>query len=446
MNCVTSINAAAGIPQLNPDGWLSSARMTAAYLRDPLGVMRDAEARHGPVFAMNMFGMKAVVLLGTEANREVLLNPAGAFSSELGWSPLIGGSFPQGLISLDGERHREDRRIIGAAFKPDPMQRYLDVMDDGIHAALGCWPEELDVYPAYKRLTLDLAARALLGLPLGRQSDEVNRAFAAMLGASTAIVRRPIPGGALWRGIRARKRLSRILRSHIAERRARPGIDIFSTICNLRDEQGRFLPDESIVNHMNLLLMAAHDTTSSVLTSLTLMLGPHIEWQDRVRDEMASFLARHRGRFDYEALRELTVTDMVLNETLRLYPPVPSLPRGLTRDIAFAGHVIPAGTSVGIHILHTHYSPEHFPAPRRFDPYRFMPEAVKARDRFAWLPFGGGAHMCLGLHFASVQVKLILGELLLRRRITLRSDDPVEMQWLPIARPRRGLPVRLTKI
>ena len=433
------------IPLVNGTGWVASIAMTRAYLRDPLAVMREVHQRHGPVAQINLFGMPAIVLLGPEANEHVLLNREGSFSSELGWHPVIGRTFPSGLISIDGDQHRDDRRLIGAAFKPDPMRHYMERMSADIARDLSDWPERLLFYPAIKRLTLQLAATVLLGLPLGPQAEDVGRAFTEMLGASTAIVRRPVPGGALWRGIRARDRLSRFLLSQIPLRRDRPGPDIFSTICNVAGEDGRPLSGESIVNHINLLLMAAHDTTTSALTSLAYQLGRHGVWQDRLREELTVWTRQGADRPDYESLRTLTLTDMVLSETLRCMPPVPSLPRGLTRDVEFGGYRLPRGASVGIHILHTHHMENVWPQPERFDPLRFTPAMVRERHRYAWLPFGGGTHMCLGLHFASMQVKLFLAELLLHRRIVLPDGYAPHMQWLPISKPRDDLPIRLER-
>ncbi len=433
------------IPKANADGWIASLAMTRAYLRDPLGVMQDIYERLGPVAQMNLFGMRAIVLLGTEANEMVLLNRTGAFSSELGWVPVIGNTFPSGLISLDGVQHREDRRIIGAAFKPEPMQHYLATMTSRFGAQITAWPERFDFHPAIKRLTLESAAQDLLGLPLGSKAEDVSQAFISMLGAAAAIIRRPVPGGALWRGIRARERLTRILLAEIPRRRANPGPDIFSAVCLAVDDEGRRMSDEAIVNHMNLLLMAAHDTTTSALTSIVYLLGRHTEWQSRVRDELCEWRKGGSEVPDYASLRALSVTDMVLNETLRLFPPVPSLPRGLATDIEFAGFHIPAGSAVGIHILHTHYMPELWPEPARFDPLRFSADEARHRQKYAWLPFGGGAHMCLGLHFASMQVKSFLSELLRDWEIILDDGYAPDMQWLPISKPRNGLPLRLRK-
>ena len=431
------------VPQVNGSGWLSSLRLTRAYLRDPLGVMQKVYVRHGSVAQLNLFGMPAVVLLGPDANELVLRNAQDQFSSELGWNPVIGRTFPRGLISLDGEQHRGDRRIIGAAFKPAVMRHHLETMARGIERDLADWPEHLLFYPMAKNLTLTLAAKTLLGLPIGTQARKVSRAFVAMLGASTALVRRPFPGNALWRGLRGREQLAARLQAQIAERRRNPGADIFSAMCNLVDEDGSTLPDQSIIDHTALLLMAAHDTTTSALTSIAYMLGRHPDWQEQVREELRQWRHSHGDRLTQDGLGQLPITEMVLNETLRMMPPVPSLPRGLRAPLDFDGCRIPAGAAVGIHILHTHYMEALWPEPDLFDPLRFSPDQIRQRHRYAWLPFGGCAHMCLGLHFATMQVKLFLFELLHQRRIVLADSYVPRMQWLPIAHPTDHLPLHI---
>lgn len=242
--------------------------------------------------------------------------------------------------------------------------------------------------------------------------------------------------------MRARDRLSKFLAAKIQQRRETPGPDIFSAVCNTTDDDGRTLEDETIVRHMNLLFMAAHDTTASALTSLVYLLGRHPGWQTQVREELVEWRAS-RHVIDQEGLQGLSTTEMVLNEALRLMPPVPSLPRGLTQDVNFAGYTLEKGATVGLHILHTHHMADLWPAPEQFDPKRFAPQKIGDRHRYAWLPFGGGSHMCLGLHFASMQVKIILAELLSRRSIVLGDGYEADMKWLPIAHPRDGLPVEL---
>ena len=140
------------------------------------------------------------------------------------------------------------------------------------------------------------------------------------------------------------------------------------------------------------------------------------------------------------------LTEYAFKEALRIMPPVPSLPRRALKAFDFGGYHIPAGTFVGVSVAFTHQMAELWPDPKRFDPLRFTPEASRGRHKYAWVPFGGGAHMCLGLHFATMQIRLLMAHLLSRYRIELPEGSGEDWQAWPIPRPRDGLPVRFAPI
>jgi cytochrome P450 len=141
----------------------------------------------------------------------------------------------------------------------------------------------------------------------------------------------------------------------------------------------------------------------------------------------------------------MTETDKVFREALRLVPPVPFIPRMATKGFRWKGFDIPAGTSISLNPGVTMLSPQLFRNPTKFDPDRFSAERAEDRShRFAWTPFGGGAHKCIGMHFATMQVKLFVATLLRQRRIILPNGTP-EWQRMPIPRPKGGLPIILRR-
>ena len=188
---------------------------------------------------------------------------------------------------------------------------------------------------------------------------------------------------------------------------------------------------------------ATHDPTATSMTVITAYLGQHPQWQKRLVAEVEN-LGNHP--LDEEALAQMTETDKVFREALRLVPPVPFIPRMATRDFHWKGYDIPAGTSLALNPGVTMLSPELYSDPARFDPDRFSPERAEDRvHRFAWTPFGGGAHKCIGMHFANMQVKLFVATLLRQRRISLPVGAP-QWQRMPIPKPMGGLPVLLRKV
>jgi len=135
--------------------------------------------------------------------------------------------------------------------------------------------------------------------------------------------------------------------------------------------------------------------------------------------------------------------EMAFKESLRMIPPVPMIPRRAIKDFEFLGHRIPAGSGVGINTLYTHHMPEHWPEPEKFDPLRFTTQVSAGRHKYAWVPFGGGGHMCLGLHFAYMQAKAFFFQLLSTHRIVLPEGYECDFRMVPIPRPKDGLPITL---
>jgi len=288
-----------------------------------------------------------------------------------------------------------------------------------------------------------MGGAVFMGLPLGDDlARKINKAITNEIRASVTPVRRAIPFTPMWHGIRGRNFLRETFRSMIAERRAQGGEDFFTQMCLAKDEHGTGWTEDEILNQFNLLIMAAHDTTATSLTVMMAALGTHSDWQHRLIEEVA---ALGSGDLNENALSKMTETDKVFREALRLVPPVPFIPRKALRDFQWQGYTIPAGTSLALNPGVTMLSEELFSNPTTFDPDRFGPDRLEERiHRFAWTPFGGGAHKCLGMHFATMQVKLFIATLLRDYRTSLPNGAP-EWHRMPIPKPKGGLPLVLTR-
>ncbi|GAA0305368.1 cytochrome P450 [Sphingomonas oligophenolica] len=420
---------------------------TLKLLRDPVGFGHRMVKLYGPVYRNNAFGGPSVTLMGADANELVLFDRDKIFSSEQGWGPMLNLLFPRGLMLMDFDKHRADRKVMSVAFKPEPMRHYAEALNAGITRTVSGWANRpMRFYDAIKALTLDLAADSFLGMPLGPEADRVNQAFVDEVQATIAAIRLPLPGTPMRKGVKARAYLIDLFRREIPRRRVGDGHDFFSQFCRATDEAGQPLSDDAIADHMNFLMMAAHDTITSSATSLVMLLGRNPEWQDKLREEIAGLGLNDDAGLPYGQLDRLVLTEYAFKEALRLIPPVPSLPRRAVRDFEFGGFHIPAGTMVGVSPAFTHKMPEHWPDPHSFDPMRFTPEESKGRHKYAWVPFGGGAHMCIGLHFATMQIRILMVQLLSRYRIELDEGSGAEWQAWPIPRPKDGLPVRFVPL
>src|SRR5262245_8537585 len=273
------------------EGWPIIGK-TFQVLADPKGFVEASGAKYGPVFRTHMFGETNVVLLGPEANELVLFDQQKLFSSTHGWTKVLGLLFPRGLMLLDFDEHRLHRKALSVAFKSGPMKSYLADLDRGISARVAQWkakPGVMQLYPAMKQLTLDLAAASFLGADIGPEVEEINRAFADMVAASVSPVRRPLPGTQMSRGVQGRKRVVAYFREQIPRRRAKEGgEDLFSQLCHATHENGALLSEQDIIDHMSFLMMAAHDTLTSSLTSFVGELAAHPYWQQKLRDECSA--------------------------------------------------------------------------------------------------------------------------------------------------------------
>jgi cytochrome P450 len=447
-----SFDDVAHIPGEAPVSALNVVLKTVGFYKDPLGNVRERVAQYGRVYRNQNFGQGwQVALIGPEANELVFMNRDKTFSSEQGWNPVLEYVFPRGVMLMDFEEHRVHRKTLSVAFKPGPMQNYLGALQDGIARRVESWPLEFKFYPAIKQLTLDLAATSFLGIPWGPEADRINRAFVDMVLASIGIVRKPLPFTAMRRGVKARAFMCEYFGREIPKRRGASGDDIFTQICNAVHEdevtgKERPLTDQEIIDHMNFLMMAAHDTLTSSLTSTVYYLGKNPDWQEQVRTEVESVRSEFGDRIPYGELDRFEKTEWAFKEAMRLVPPVPALPRRALKAFTFGNYRIPAGTPVGINPMMTHRLPEYWPDPERYDPSRFSAENSRGRHKYAWVPFGGGAHMCLGLHFAYMQEKAFFFELLHRRRIVLPDAYEADFQLFPIPRPKDGLPVRFDRL
>lgn len=397
---------------------------------------------HGPVSWVSAFGIRSVSATGPEATQVVLANRDKAYSQQ-GWEYFIGPFFNRGLMLLDFEEHIQHRRIMQQAFTADRLAGYLNQVSDVVRQRLDDWrpTEGFPVHPALKQLTLDVATRVFMASSTGADSDRLNKAFVDTVRAGTALVRLPI--GRWGAGLRGRRMLEDYFRRSLPAKRASDSDDLFAALCHARTDEGETFTDTDVVNHMIFLMMAAHDTSTIATSALVYYLGKHPDWQDRVRAES---LALGDEPLTVPALDRLPTLDLVLKESMRLVAPVPWMVRKTVKDTELLGHHVPAGVVVTTLSWINHMLPEYWSDPFRFDPDRFGPDRREDKShRFAYMPFGGGVHKCIGMHFGTYEVKTLAHELVRRFEWSVPAD--YEVRWDPTALPlpKDGLPITLRR-
>lgn len=417
------------------------------YTRDPLGFFRHQWETYGPVSPFHGAFDRAVVLLGPDACEHALRNKDKAFVNEPAWGRIVGPFFHRGLMLLDLEEHHGHRRIMQEAFTRDRLTTYAERMHPAIADGMASWDtdDRFRVYPALKQLTLDIAADIFMGGAADTsraEMERVNRAFIACVQAAAGIVRADVPFTRWGRAYRGRRVLEQFLRHYLPAKRATRTDDIFSVLCHLETEAGERFSDDDVVNHMIFLMMAAHDTSTIATSTILQLLGQHPAWQQRCRAE-ALALGPEPTLAELEGLQSL---DRVMKEALRLRAPVPVLVRRTVKDTVVEGYRIPADTDVVVGVQFSHVMEEYWTDPLTFDPERFAPERREDRShRYAWEPFGGGVHKCIGLYFAGMEVKSILHRLLRHYRWSVDPGyvAPLDHHSLPF--PKDGLPISLVR-
>ncbi len=410
-------------------------------LPDPLPYVKHLHDRYGNVFFARFAGNRKVVfLLGPEATEMVLQDRAGLFSSAGGYADQSRYLGEQVLLFLDGAEHRALRQVLNPSFRTERLKSYLPAINRRIARAVRNWRQTppADLALGIRELTLAVAIDVVVGAKPEREIPALNRKFLRVLAAMVSL--NPL---VRFRGRRTRAWLDRQLREQIPSRREATAFDLFTMLCQC-SEAGGVQSDDEIVDNVIGLLVAAYETTASTISMMVCALAEHPSWQDRVRNEISRWTAPSGP--SWADLDHLPETDWVLKEVLRLYPPISFIPRRTTGAVRVEGHTIPAGTPVIVSPGFVHQMESIYPQPTMFDPRRFAPGRVEDRaHRCAWVPFGKGAHTCLGMQLARMETKAFFAHLLKAVRVDATGTPP-RMKYVPVLGPAGPLPVRFDPI
>jgi cytochrome P450 len=298
-------------------------------------------------------------------------------------------------------------------------------------AAIDEWVAQGEVAfkPAIRRLLATASARVFLGAEDPREGEMLDRALADIWTGTMTVVKNTWVSPSWRRALRAHTHLRTTLGARIPERRARGGDDLFSRLC--AETRGtQWLDDEGIVRLFITILLGAFDTTALGLTSMAYLLAAHPEWQERLREEA---LAAGTGRPSYDAVKGLEAIDAAWKESLRLMPVTGNLFRVPLRDVVVAGSRIPAGTFVMVISGPLGRDDRWWSDPTRFDPGRFAADrAEDKKHKGAYMPFGAGAHACIGTHLANLEARAFWHAMLTRCRFRLQPDYAAHHEFRPL--------------
>jgi cytochrome P450 len=449
LRLVGDLRAERRVPVPLPPGETSpSLDRTRRFARDPLTLLLDAYERYGPVFTLRIFHGPVVFMLGPQANHFITVSHADHFTWRDGHMgdlmPLLG----DGLLTIDGDFHKRSRRIMLPAFHRERIAAALGTMRTEIDAALAPWHDgaRLDLYAWTRHLALRVAMRALFGLdPDGRLARQTDAAtdFEHALGFWSRdyflqIMRGPFTPWARLR--RARSRLDALIYDEISRRRrsGERGEDVLSLLLDAQDDDGSKLSDQHVRDEVMTLLFAGHDTTTSTVAFMFYELSRNPNEEARLAAEIDD---RDLEAAELMAPDALLRLEMVLDETLRLWPAAWIGPRHAARTFEFHGVQVPAGVPVNYSSWVSHRLPDVWDDPHGFRPERFAPEAKARLPKGAYVPFGGGSRTCIGMRFGQLEVKAIATSILRRWRLEVDPRYDLRVRQMPTIGPRDGLPV-----
>ncbi len=421
---------------------------TFPFIINPYDVLHEQYSRYGPVSRISLTFQKFVLALGPEFIQQLTLDRDQSFSARMGYNAPLGDFFAGGLLVRDFAEHKFHRRIMQTAFKTDAMRTYVDLMHPIIDEQVSTWQhrEDFHFYPHIKTMLLDIGAKVFLGMDLGGvETRSLNQSFLQMNDAVLSVIRKDWPGLLYHRGMNARRELEDFFINLVPQRRGATGSDMATFLANEKTEEGEYFSEKVVGEHLIFLLLAAHDTTTSALTMSAYYLAHDQQWQERLRESVRGLNKEH---LEYDDLGS-RVTDLEhsFHEAMRLNPPVPSFMRRTVKDVEVGGFALPPHTMVQVSPLYTLRMEEWWSQPGVFDPDRFTREEHKQHS-FLWAPFGGGAHKCIGLHFADMLYKCVLSQILLRYRFRFAKEGQFEgkIQHFPFAKPMDNLPLVLEKL
>ena len=425
--------------------------------RDPLGFNMSMFERYGNVVRVHFLIWPTYMVFHPQDVKHVLQENHRNYSKDTYLIHFLRPLLGNGLFSNDGQSWLHQRRLMQPAFHRKQLATFGRMMTGATESMLERWQhasslnQSLDVAQEMMQLTLQIVGQALFSIDLSDETDTVGQAFTALMAPLMDYIFNPVPplGFPTPRNRRIQQHirtLDGVVQTIITEHRQRDADkdDLLSTLLAARDEEtGEQMNDRQLRDEIMTLLLAGHETTANALTWTWYLLSQHPEAESLLHAELEQVLG---GRIPtVEDLPRLTYTRMVLEETLRLYPPAVGFNRKAMADDEVGGYFIPAGTLIWLSPYTTHRHPEFWEKPDVFDPERFSQERSAGRPHFAHFPFGGGPRLCIGNHFAMMEAQLVLATIAQHYRLRLVPDHKVEPQALLTLRPRGGLPMMLVQ-
>jgi len=353
----------------------------------------------------------------------------------------------EGLITAEGAQHRLQRQVAQPAFHRQRVPEYARTMvDEGVRTR-DSWRdgEQRDIAIDMMHLTLNVVAKTLFATDLGDEvrelADAINRImrlynFLVMLPAAEWLVHMRPPGLAAF--VRARKRIDAVVYRMIeAHRREHVNSGSLLDLMLAASPDRSAASEQSLRDQVITIFLAGYETVANALSWTWYLLSQNPDCERCFHNEIDREL--HRRQPTFEDVPRLRYVEMVLAESMRLFPPAWAMGRYALNDFQLGEFFLPAKTTLLMSQFITHRDPRFFPDPLRFDPERFTPEAKARRTKFTYFPFGAGFRQCIGESFAWMEGVLLLATIAQEWKLKLLPGHPVEPEPLITLRPKYGM-------
>lgn len=423
---------------------------TFSLARDPREFYEEM-SEYGDVVSYRLPRMKFCTVLHPNLIERVLMDDYERYT-KWGFEDFGGEFAPEGLLLTDGDQWRRQRTTIQNAFTVERIRSYGDTIAQCATEMVTDWDdgEEIALNRAFSRLTLDVLTRSLFDLELSEEADLVTE-FAETLNDRGSIdgVATFLP---MWVPTPENRRYKRVLtefRSFIQqlidERRGRADEynDLLSLLLTAEDDDGNSMSETEIRDQMVTFLFAGHETTSLALTYTFLELAQKQSVRERLDTEYDAVLGDNVPTLTQ--LDDLTYTEQVIQESLRLYPPAFIMFRKAAEDTELGGYRIPEGTRLTLPQFHVHTDERWYEAPETFNPDRWTEAFQESLPDYAYFPFGGGPRHCIGMRFALLELKLVLPTVARSVEFELLSDPDPELDMATTLRPAEDIRVKVSK-
>jgi cytochrome P450 len=369
---------------------------------------------------------------------------------EITRTPLLGLALGEGLLAADNAHWRRQRKLMLPSFRRPNVAAFAALMAATTEEHVETWlardAQPFDVVDAMGKLTLSIVAKSLFSIDLNEEMGGFLRAYSFAIDYLAGLANATSFNSKMMLSPKRNAEFRQALDDmnevvySIIERRRRAGAgpdDLLALLMEALDgESGRPLTDVQIRDEVITMLLAGHETTSLTLTWVWYLLAKHPAVAQRLRRDIDSVIGPRT--VTERDLRAIPYSRMVLDETLRLYPPVAAIYRQNEVELEIGGYVVPAHSGLVVCPYLTHRHEAFWPNPLEFDPQRFDEASATKRHAYCYVPFGAGRHLCLGKHFALLEGQIILITLLQRCRLYLRPEEPEPHLSLTL-RPKHGL-------